>query len=160
MKSSESTMAPVNSAKDIQLFGASKGSKPNGVLPSEKSMDDDVFYGKNCDEFVAANDDSIPEDPDNCVYKFQNVTASFFVNNKNFFKYSITALFLVGFSVYFGFAVDYSVQKSMALIVITAIVVALIIYVFIRDHFGDTITHYLWEPIETFLIHQWHWFRW
>lgn len=67
---------------------------------------------------------------------------------------------LVGYSVYFGFAIEYSVEMATALIVVTCLGVALAVYVYIRDHFGDKIYEKCLKPIETLIDRNWNCIKW
>lgn len=72
----------------------------------------------------------------------------------------VAVALLVGYSVYFGFAIAYSVEMASALIVVTCLAVALAVYVFIRDHFGDQIYEKCLEPIEALIDRNWDCIKW
>ena len=102
----------------------------------------------------------LEKNPNNPVYKIQNVTVDCCNKHSKLLSRGTLFLLFVAYTVYFSFAVNYSVQKSIALIVITCIVVALIIYVFIRDHFGEAIYQHFFRHIETLMDKNWYWIKW
>ncbi|CAH1792806.1 unnamed protein product [Owenia fusiformis] len=58
----------------------------------------------------------------------------------------VLLIMLLGYTCYFIAALVYSVEKARALIVITAIVVTLIFYTFIRNHYGERIYEKIFQP--------------
>ena len=69
-------------------------------------------------------------------------------------------LMLLGYTIYFICAISYDVSMATALIVVTALVVLLIIYVFIRDHFGESIYNNCLHPIEKTWDKYFHIIKW
>ena len=72
----------------------------------------------------------------------------------------VIALCLILYTVYFVAAIRYSMELAEILIYCTVIVVVCIVYMFIRDTFGDTISKKVFDPIGTFLSKHWHILQW
>lgn len=72
----------------------------------------------------------------------------------------IMIVVLIGYSVYFGFAIAYSVDMATTLIVLTSLGLAMAVYVFIRDNFGEKIYRHCLHPIGAFLDKYWHIITW
>lgn len=60
----------------------------------------------------------------------------------------ILVVILTGYTVYFVFAILYNVELATALIVFTALTVVGLLYMFIRDHYGDFISKKLLAPLK------------
>ncbi|CAD5118456.1 unnamed protein product [Dimorphilus gyrociliatus] len=75
--------------------------------------------------------------------KFQR----FVEENKRKLKLIFLCLALIGYFIYFGLAIKHSAKKAKALIVITPIVVAYLIYAQIRDRYGDLIFKHIIQPV-------------
>lgn len=60
----------------------------------------------------------------------------------------ILVVLLAGYTVYFVFAILYNVEWATALIVFTALAVVGLLYMFIRDHYGDFISRKLLAPLK------------
>lgn len=103
---------------------------------------------------------SLEKNEDNPVYRLQSACVAVCTHHSQTIQRCIVALLLAGYTVYFGFAVHYSVQHSMALIVITALVLALIVYRWVRDHYGTAIQHHCFSPLSRVFDNNWFWIKW
>ena len=72
----------------------------------------------------------------------------------------ILLLLLAGYTVYFVFAILYNVEWAAALIVFTALTVVGLLYVFIRDHFGDEINRIVLDPVSKVIDKVWPILKW
>lgn len=72
----------------------------------------------------------------------------------------VVFLCLVGYTVYFAFAISYNVQLAKSLIIITCVVILLIIYTFIRDKFGEQIYKNCWSPLTKPIANHWGTLQW
>lgn len=97
---------------------------------------------------------------DNCVHKLQMSTVDTCKKYSAYISKCVMFVCLLAYTVYFGFAVSYSVEMARALIVITGIVLLCIVYVFVRDHYGQHIYMYCMEPVLNWLDTNWHVLKW
>ncbi|CAH1792803.1 unnamed protein product [Owenia fusiformis] len=110
------------------------------------------------------DDDEVDYSDANCITRgmklFQLGFSQFITNNFNLLRNIFMGVLLVGYSVYFVFALLYSVQGATALIVMTSIAVFFIVYAFLRDHFGDTVNRVVFVPLGRLLDKHWFWLKW
>ncbi len=69
-------------------------------------------------------------------------------------------LALIGYFVYFGVAVNYSFEGSLALVVLTALALVLLTYKFVRDRWGKRVSQQLFRPIFRCWDNQWNKTKW
>jgi len=115
------------------------------------------------DEVAASSDISSETDvvkSSNCMYKAQEITVSTLVKHKKLIGGCVLLLLLAGYTVYFVFAILYNVEWAAALIVFTALAVVGLLYVFIRDHFGDEINRVLLDPLSKLIDKIWPILKW
>ena len=75
-------------------------------------------------------------------------------------KNMILFLLLALYTAYFTWALIYSIDSATALIVLTCLTVAGIIYSYISNHYGEKIYINILKPIGDFVGKHWHWARW
>ena len=142
----------------------------NGSSPAYKEKPHpELLYDKNAFELqeVSKQYDNTPDDisnedaPRSCVRKFQVYSARFCRENSTIIVRLVLLALLVLYAVYFAFALRTKIDgPAHALIACTCTVVFLIVYAFIRDHFGG----YIWQnclgPVCKFLSDVWPYTRW
>ena len=96
----------------------------------------------------------------NCVHQFQNQVTGFVNEYSSYISKLLIFISLAGYTVYLGFAINYSVEMARALIVITAIVLFCLVYIFIRDNFGDTIYSKCYVPVFSPIENNWNTIQW
>lgn len=104
--------------------------------------------------------DSVDSSNENFVYRMQRRANRMVSENKTYIIRSILFLMFVGYSVYFGFALAYNLEWSIALIVFTSLAVFFIVYGFIRDRYGSVIYAKVLQPIGQFLNRFWPIIKW
>ena len=100
------------------------------------------------------------EQSKNISRRFQRWGSTAWGRYKKKIGYSVLILFLIGYTIYFGFALAHSVSGALALIVITCIVIVLIIYNVIKRIAGDWIWKHLLRPCKRGIDKQWFWLKW
>ena len=70
---------------------------------------------------------------------------------------TLIILLIAGYFVYLGFAINYNFEYAKALVVITPLVIAMLIYVWIRDNHGDKIQRAVCNPLERWITRNEHW---
>ena len=93
-------------------------------------------------------------------FRIQSSTTSAIHQYSSMITKIVIAVCLIGYTIYLGFAINYSLEDSRILIYLTALVVFCIIYVFIRDTFGDTINKYFLDPVSDWVTERWHILQW
>jgi len=91
---------------------------------------------------------------------FQETITDFFRSYKDIIYKVVGVVVLIGYTVYFAFAVKHSVDTALALIVITGITVFLVAYVWVRDHWGAIIYRKCMHPVDVVLSNNWYWIKW
>ena len=94
------------------------------------------------------------------IRRFQRWGSTAWDRYKKKIGYSVLILFLIGYTIYFGFALAHSVSGALALIVITCIVIVLVIYNVIKRIAGDCIWKHLLRPCKRGIDKQWFWLKW
>lgn len=98
--------------------------------------------------------------PNHPIIKLQNTTVHYYD------KYGSTIWKVVGFvsfvvySIYLGFAINYSVSMATALIVVTSLSILLVVYGLIRDAYGDRIHEACFKPIGECWDRNYHVIKW
>ena len=149
----------------LKASGPDVKKPPNGVPVSPTfSENGDVFITKDgftthdAQSTVSTEDSSY--DSTNCVHRLQSATSACFTNHATTIRNLALFAMLVAYLIYFGFAIAYDAKLADSLIVITLIVVFLIFYTLVRDHYGDAIYNNCmkpcWEPIGK----RWHVIQW
>ena len=133
----------------IQKFGRS---------PSRIPEESDSYQSSQTN----SSDDSIvtTESHKGCVKRVQVNFSSFLNVNSSVIGKIILFLLLIGYTVYFAFAVKRSVDGSKALIILTCITIYCIIYSFIRDAFGEQIYRRIFKPIGQLITGNWFCIKW
>ena len=108
---------------------------------------------------VSDDEDSMEEDP-NCVTSIQNKTKVFCGTYSSVITKIVAVVCLILYTVYFAFAINYSYELAETLIWITVLVVLCIVYVFIRDTFGDQISEHCLDPMINFISQRWSTLQW
>lgn len=85
------------------------------------------------------------------LVRFRNNLNKFYKENTNSVIKAILFFLLVGYSIYFGFAIKHSVSGAKPLIIITSIVVFFIIYYLFKAKFGKSVYKNVLRPIELFV---------
>lgn len=95
------------------------------------------------------------------IHKFQDTMDNFFHKYGGLLGKLVVVLLLVGYTVYFVFALVYRMDDSTTvLIVLTSLTVFFIIYGYLRDRFGERVYDTAVSPIETFLTSKWYIIKW
>ena len=94
------------------------------------------------------------------VGQFQQSVSTTVRTYSSFLKNIILFALLALYTAYFAWALIYSIDGATALIVLTCITVAGIIYSFISNHYGEKIYTTCLSPIGGFLERHWRWARW
>ena len=102
----------------------------------------------------------VPKTSAGVVYKLQSNLAAGCIKYKTSIVNVVLLLLLIGYTVYFAFAIKYSVEGATALIVITCLVVAWLCYAYIRDTFGEKIYACCLGPCVNAIIRNWHCLQW
>ena len=69
-------------------------------------------------------------------------------------------LILALYTAYFIWALVYNIDGATALIVLTCIAVAIIIYSYVSNHYGGSIYKHFLKPLGDFTATHWPWARW
>ena len=125
---------------------------------SEKPVDNGDTDLTGSSSSLTSSDGSYTSE--NCVHHFQTRVIDFVKEYSSYISKLFIFFSLVGYTIYLGFAINYSVEMARALIVITAIVLFCLIYVFIRDTFGDTIYNKCYVPVFSPLEKNWNTIQW
>ena len=77
-------------------------------------------------------------------------------------KLAIYALMILGYAVYFGFAMSYEFgsESSIRLLWMTMLAVFIVLVSIISDKFGDKINKYVIQPPVNFINRHWMLFKW
>ena len=94
------------------------------------------------------------------VTSLQQRVLDFFARSSDALSLILTVLFYVGYFVYLGFAVAYSVELATPLLVITGFVLFVKFYAFIRDNYGDVISNKCCLPLNDFIDKNWFYLKW
>ena len=112
----------------------------------------------NTDEMF--EEDELVHNSTNLVYRIQTKLVYYCKTYTSVILKIIAFLCFAGYTVYFGFAISKDVDRAKALIIITMVVLFLMVYVFIRDHFGDTIYSNCWVPLTAPVSKYWDVIQW
>ena len=99
-------------------------------------------------------------DKENLITKFQNKLSTIIDENFSFLVKATILLLVIGYFVYFIFALLHDADKSTALIVLTPLVCACICYSFIKQTYGEIINEVLIDPSLEVAKRYWPTLKW
>ena len=140
---------------------------PNNLRKRTKQsgVDSNAIADEKCvdvvceDESVSFSDASLAGD-NNFVHSVQVSVSSFVAKHQDSINRVTSWLFLIGYFIFLGFAIAYDASAARTLVIITIIVVALVLYVKIRDNFGDVIYSRCLQPCWKPVADRWHVLKW
>ena len=94
------------------------------------------------------------------VEQIRHTIISFIEKYGKYLKIGVYCLLVLAYLVYFGYAIHYSLDKALILIVVNSIIVFCLIYKFIRDKFGHRINRVVCPPIQRVFWSKWKYTRW
>ena len=94
------------------------------------------------------------------VGKIQHSVSTTVRTYSSIIKNFVIFLFLVLYTAYFIWALVYSIDGATALIVLTCLTVACIIYSYISNHYGETIYKHVLKPLGDLIDKHWPWAQW
>ena len=92
----------------------------------------------------------------------QTSLSSFWERHGQTIKYIIYALLVLGYAVYFGFAMAYEFgsESSIRLLWMTCLAVFIVLVTVISDKWGDAINEKVIDPPVNFVKRHWMLFKW
>ena len=149
---------PIYSVIDEQQTGhlATMSGDYDFTQPKSRQKSSKIFSDLGLSEPVAAELVSSVH----WVTSLQRHILDFFARNSKVFGTIVTVLFYVGYFVYLGFAVAYSIDLATPLLIITAFILFIKGYAYIRDHYGDVISDKCCLPVNTFIDNNWFYLKW
>ena len=95
-----------------------------------------------------------------CVSRAQINCINFFKSNSSsVFRY-MSLIFIILYSIYFGFAVAHSVDGATALIVLTCIVLVISAYEIVKKYWGKSINRRCIKPLGMLFDRAWPYLQW
>ena len=94
------------------------------------------------------------------VFRLQRAVGKGCSNNSTYIIRAVLLLLLVGYTVYFAFAIKHSVKGARALIVLTSLTVFLIGYYYVKKYFGKRIYKGVCVPLGSIFNKVWPILRW
>ena len=155
------------SSKEMPYDSPNKPSSGNKPLPAKKQFSsiDEASEETSSSEKTEILDESDESSIDGdssptCVTQCQNTTMDACRKYSSQIVKVVLALCLIGYTVYFAFAIKYSVEGSKMLIYLTCLTVFCILYVIVRDTFGATISRVVIDPISGWIDKHWSTLKW
>ena len=102
----------------------------------------------------------ISEQNEGLVSQMQGYIARQIQRHRDTLKIFGVALVLIGYLVFLGFAINYNLEGSLALIVFTSLAVISLLYKLIRDNYGFVISKILFHPISRIWDKHWNKTKW
>ena len=99
---------------------------------------------------------STTSDSDDCQSKIK----VFYRNNKQAINYSLLAILLIAFIIYFVMACYLNFERATDLFIVTVVTVFLIAYYQIKGYCGDWIHQCICLPVATCVENKWKYLRW
>ena len=94
------------------------------------------------------------------VLRLQQSVTTIVRQHNALIRHGVVIFCLLGYFVYLGFAIHYSIVLAEPLIIITAAVLLILLYIFIRDNYGEVIYHRACMPASRWIDRQWYWIKW
>ena len=94
------------------------------------------------------------------VIRMQNSILNILQKHKRLIKISSICGTITLYFIYFGFAIAHDFEKAIPLVAITSLVLFCIIYVFIRDTYGENINKLIFIPVGLVLEKNWNIIKW
>ena len=94
------------------------------------------------------------------IARFQHCIGSFFTNHSKIISTSTHVLAVLGYFIYFAFALLHDFEEANVLFIGTCVVTGLVIYSYIRDCFGPTLKSKVIIPLWKQLMKVWPRLRW
>ena len=141
--------------------------KPGAPLPDMEHTAVHGQEGHNDDIVVVEKDEDTPYDKDppppyedNTVSLCRDCMFNTIGKYASILKTVVYALLLITYTVYFAFALKFSVDMATSLIVLTSLVLLCLFYIYIRDHFGSQIYKHCLQPIDRCISRHWDTIKW
>ena len=135
-------------------------SNKNSKGPTTSIEDNYLDIEESEDDTSETYSNAVPRPNDNAIYNCRDSIFSTLGKYADVLKKIIYGLLLVTYTVYFAFAIKYSVDLATGLIGITSIVLICMFYIYIRDNFGDAIDEKCLSPVSNFLERIWPVLKW
>ena len=86
---------------------------------------------------------------DHAMRKAQVAFGDYVTKHSTSIKGIAAALFLIGYTIYLGFAIHFDAKLARNLLIVSLIVVTYLVYLFLSKYFGDAIYNSIWIPLST-----------
>nr|XP_002734465.1 PREDICTED: solute carrier family 28 member 3-like [Saccoglossus kowalevskii] len=162
-------VAPVenNEYHDIELDNLKKNRRTSTGIQADIPVIEPLVHGvaPYANETVAIDiSKGTEEDNDDCCTKCMNNVGDqlglFYEEYQRYIWYGIYVALIVGYFAYLIYACYYDFQQALPLVVITALVLLFILYVLLRDNFGEACNTACIKPFLAFLDSKWYFLRW
>ena len=104
----------------------------------------------------SSHSSSGPSNSNDCESKMK----AFYRDNKIAINYSLLAILLIAFIIYFVMACYLNFDRATDLFIVTMVTLFFIVYYQIKGYFGDWIHHCICLPVSTYVKNKWKYLRW
>ena len=96
----------------------------------------------------------------NWIEKCQTIFMKYFRRYTPYISKVTIAALLIGYIIYLGFAINHNFDKSVSLIVLTSLTVSALLYIALRDNYGDSIDQEIIQPSIRVIKNYWPCLQW
>ena len=100
------------------------------------------------------------KNPSHPVIRFQRFCVQSVRHHDTLIRRLVVSFCLFGYVIYLGFAIHHSLYKAVPLLIITGAVIIILLYILIRDNFGEDIYRAVCMPSSRIMDAHWYWLQW
>lgn len=144
--------------RTVSLQRATPATPPEKTAVSIPAENDTKSADSSAFEEPEGQED--PPEKEQFASRFEERTSKFMEENGKYIKWGFGILVLIGYHIYFGFAIAYSFSKAVALVVMTIIAWLGVFYYFLlKPKLGPVVFENCYLPVEKILariVRRWY----